>query len=95
MSTLNTDTRTADPGRPIWNGPTPHASTIKWYDPKRRFGFVVPHDGGDDIWFNWLTLLRNKIAEEDVLPDTLVHYSFSAPDEVGKRRSVIHMKLEL
>jgi cold shock CspA family protein len=90
-----TDARTADPGRPIWNAPLPHASAVKWFDPVRRFGFIVAHDGGGDIWFNWLTLLKNKITESDVLPDMPVAYSFSEPDQPGKQRSVVHMKIEV
>jgi cold shock CspA family protein len=91
-----TDARTAEPGRPIWSGPTPHTSTIKWYDPhpNRRFGFITPHDGGGDIWFNWLTLMKNNIDEKVVFPDMVVRYSFVEPTQAGKQRSVVHMKLE-
>lgn len=78
---------------PIWAPPLPHTSRIKWFDPVRRFGFVQPHDGGGDIWFNWLTLLRNKIPEHAVEPDMPVRFSYAIPDNPSKQRSVIYMRL--
>lgn len=80
--------KTAGPEQPA----LPHASTIKWFDPVRRFGFVTPHDGGGDIWFNWLTLLKNRIDEADVLPDMAVRFSYADPETVGQRRSIVNMK---
>lgn len=74
--------------------PLPCSSRIKWYDPVRRFGFVQPHDKGGDIWFNWLTLLRNKIEERAVEPDMMVHFSYSDPDAPTKQRTVVHMRIE-
>jgi len=68
-------------------------SRVKWYDPIRRFGFIQPHDNGGDIWFNWLTLLRNKIPENDVLPDMEVTYTFMIPDTPSKNRSVLYMSI--
>lgn len=75
------------------NRPGLLSTQVKWYDPVRRFGFLVPHDRGGDIWFNWLTLLKNKIPEGDVLPDTYVDFTFIQPQEVGKQRSVVFMRL--
>ena len=73
--------------------PATVSTQVKWYDPVRRFGFLVPHDGKGDIWFNWLTLLKNKIPEGDVLPDTYVDFTFVQPVEVGKQRSVVFMRI--
>ena len=94
MSQTQTSTNTTS--RP---SPVEHTSVIKWYDPIRRFGFIEPHDGRGDIWFNWLTLLQNKIAHMDekgnflLLPDTVVHYTYEMPTRAGKQRSVITMRL--
>lgn len=80
---------------PAWKPTSVSISRIKWYDPVRRFGFVSPHDGGGDIWFNWLTLLRNKIDEAQVMPDMTVEYTFQQPDTPTKQRSVVFMKLDI
>lgn len=79
---------------PSWKPASVIASRIKWYDPVRRFGFISPPDGGGDIWFNWLTLLRNKIDETNVLPDMIVEFTFQLPDSPTKQRSVIFMRIE-
>ncbi len=80
---------------PIWpaSKPLDCRTRVKWYDPVRRFGFLEPHDHGGDIWFNWLTLLRNKIDEKAVEPDMEVQFSFMLPDRADKQRSVISLKL--
>jgi cold shock CspA family protein len=88
-------TATATQSAPSWKPKAVTVSTIKWYDPVRRFGFISPHDGGGDIWFNWLTLLRNKIDEQQVMPDMTVEYTFQNPDSPTKQRSVVFMKLDI
>lgn len=82
--------------RAIWVPENAATSVIKWYDPhpSRRFGFIRPHDNGGDIWFNWLTLLKNKISETDVLPDMPVTFTYTEPEVSGKQRSVAFMKID-
>lgn len=77
-----------------WTPASLTVSRIKWYDPVRRFGFISPHDGGGDIWFNWLTLLRNKIGEDSVMPDMQVSFTFQQPDTPSKQRSVVFMRID-
>lgn len=78
-----------------WVPSNASVSVIKWYDPhpSRRFGFIRPHDGRGDIWFNWLTLLRNKIPEDAVLPDMPVTYTYQEPEIASKQRSVVFMRI--
>jgi cold shock protein len=34
---------------------------IKWYDPARRYGFIVPDDGGADVHVHEAALIWPKI----------------------------------
>src|ERR1700722_14568313 len=34
---------------------------VKWYDPARGFGFILPHDGGKDIFVHITALRRSGI----------------------------------
>jgi len=92
-----------EPG--LWVPPHAKQSRIKWYDPQRRFGFIAPPDGGGDIWFNWLTLMRNNIVETVekpdktrvcvIMPDMPVTFTFEQPDVPSKQRSVVYMRLDI
>ena len=39
---------------------------VKWYDAARGFGFVLPHDGGKDVFVHITALRRAGI--EELLP---------------------------
>jgi hypothetical protein len=92
----NTRFKAPDAPNRIWVPENAAVSVIKWYDPhpSRRFGFIRPHDDRGDLWFNWLTLLKNKISEADVLPDMPVTFTFTNPDTEGKQRIVQFMRLD-
>jgi len=83
-------------GKKLWTPENASVSVIKWYDPhpSRRFGFIRPHDSRGDIWFNWLTLLRNKIPESAVMPDMPVTFTYSEPEIASKQRSVVFMRID-
>jgi len=59
----------ADPaGMPI-NAAAPPGSvagTVKWYDPEKGYGFIMPDDGGKDIFVHSSALRRSNL---DSLPD--------------------------
>ena len=49
-------------GRGDGNGPTESLDgVVKWYDPARGFGFVLPNDGGKDIFVHITALRRSGI----------------------------------
>lgn len=73
---LEIDTSTAAPRAPRENRPRggregyedaapgpaePLDGVVKWYDPARGFGFVLPNDGGKDIFVHVTALRRSGI----------------------------------
>jgi|SRR6185437_13236424 CspA family cold shock protein len=49
-------------GRSESNGPAESLDgVVKWYDPARGFGFVLPNDGGKDIFVHITALRRSGI----------------------------------
>ncbi len=72
---LDLDTSTATPraprerggGRPRDGGDAPSGPTeslegvVKWYDPARGFGFILPNDGSKDIFVHVTALRRSGI----------------------------------
>ena len=51
MSFVNTAGETADEGVPV-------DGTVKWFDPVKGYGFVIPKEGGVDILVHHSTLRR-------------------------------------
>lgn len=45
-------------------GPTESVDgVVKWYDPARGFGFILPNDGGKDVFVHVTALRRSGIEE--------------------------------
>lgn len=57
---------------------------IRWFDPARRFGFVIPDQGHEDIFLYWRELQRAGIAESDVIDGQPVRYTAKQPDKPGR-----------
>ena len=63
--------------RPVLDGSAPHGpeaagpsvevlGTVKFYDPMRGFGFVVPDEGGSEVFVHMSVLARSGL--EDLQP---------------------------
>jgi cold shock CspA family protein len=62
---------------------------IKWFDPTRRFGWVIPDtDTGPDIFLPWLILQECGINEADMRRDAPVVFQWKPPERIGKRPEV-------
>lgn len=66
---------------------------IKWFDPARRYGFIVPDDDGDDIFFRWLLAQEYGIKESLLRPGVQVLFKWKVPDGVGRRPQATALKL--
>jgi CspA family cold shock protein len=50
--------------------------TVKWFDATKGYGFVIPNDGGPDIYLHAKALDKAKIGA--VEPGAVVEYSASS-----------------
>lgn len=68
--------------------------SIKWYDPSRRYGFIVPDRGEGEIFLCWRELRKARIPETGVQDGARVHYTARPADKPGKcRHQVDQIKL--
>jgi cold shock CspA family protein len=67
--------------------------TIKFFDPVRRWGFILPDDGYDDVFLPWTTLQDSGIRESHARIGVRVMYVAEAPDHPGRRPKAIRMRL--
>lgn len=47
--------------------------TVKWYNENKRFGFIVPDDGGDDVFVHVSSL--EKAGLHNLAEGQRVHFS--------------------
>jgi CspA family cold shock protein len=47
---------------------------IKWYSPEKGFGFVVPNDGGKDVFVNAAALRRSGVPSVDIEQNVRTSY---------------------
>ncbi len=76
---VNRGSRTSDAAKPS----TRHGS-IKFFDQKRRFGFIVAADGSE-VYVYFTTLQLCKVHEADLVPGTRVEYDAKPPKHPGHK----------
>lgn len=54
--------------------------TVKWFDPKKGYGFLVPHEAGPDVFLHVSELRAGGIQEDPKTGDKFVY-------EVGTKGS--------
>lgn len=51
--------------------------TVKWFSPKKGFGFIVPDDGSADVFVHYSSIVSEKewrnLMQEDVVEFDLQH----------------------
>lgn len=57
---------------------------VRWFDPQRRFGFVIPDEGDEDVFLYWREIRKAGIAESAVKDDQRVRFTTKAPDKPGR-----------
>jgi cold shock CspA family protein len=67
--------------------------SIKFFDPVRRWGFIVPDEGFEDIFFPWTTLQESGIRESQARIGVRVMYVAKAPDHPGQRFKALRIRL--
>ena len=53
----------------------PVSGSVKWYDPIRQFGFIVPDGGGADAFVHRSHLMTYGIDASELMPGTPVKYA--------------------
>jgi cold shock CspA family protein len=65
---------------------------LKWFDPTRRFGFVIPANvgffSGREIFLHWLKLQKCSIAEAHMREGVRVSFRWG-PDPRGRPNPVV------
>lgn len=59
--------------------------TVKWYNPEKGYGFIVPDDGGEDVFVHFSTLQSSGIKNLD--DGTLVTFE-AGPGRDGRVKAV-------
>ena len=67
--------------------------SVKWFDPVRRFGFIVPDAGDSDIFLPWTTLRACGVREADLRDG--IRVKFKSVDPEGSDRRPKATKLAL
>lgn len=69
--------------------------SIKWFDAQRRYGFVIPDEGGSEVFLYWRELRKARIPESGTLEGRRVRYTARPADKPGKcNEQVEQIKLE-
>ena len=66
---------------------------IKWFDQKRRWGFIVPDENGPDVFLPWTVLQECAIRERDASPGVAVRFRWVPADRPGHRPKATHLML--
>ncbi len=69
---------------------------IKFFDPIRRWGFIIPDGdilGGQNVFLPWLTLRECGIAEALMRQNTRVKFRWRPPTESGRRPECIEIRV--
>ncbi len=85
---VNTLIRSIVDAHIVWD-----TGTVKWFDPVRRFGFIVPDEPGPDVFLPWTVLQECAIRERDARPGIAVRFRWVPPDHTGHRPQVTHLIL--
>lgn len=64
--------------KPAWQ-----TGSVRWFDPVRRFGFIIPDRGADDVFLYWRELKTSRIPECDLEAGTRVRFTTRKPDRPG------------
>ena len=78
------------PVAPVATSPAWRYGAIKWFDPVRRFGFVLPDDGDTDVFLYFKVLRSSGIREADVIDGARVKYQCV---ETAKRPEVTRIQI--
>lgn len=65
---------------------------VKWYDPSRKYGFLLLSDGSE-VFLHWLALQLSGIKEHMMLPGVRVRFVGGPPDRVGGRPRAERVKI--
>ncbi len=60
--------------------------TVKWFDPKKGFGFIVPDDGGNDVFVHYSALNMKGFKTLD--EGDKVQYELSEGDKGPEAKNV-------
>ncbi len=55
-----------------------HTGKLKWYDQEKRFGFVIPDEGGSDVFLHRSVLRQYGLREETMIKGVPVRFSLEA-----------------
>jgi CspA family cold shock protein len=83
----------ASPGQPSTTAEPMELGTIKWFDERRRYGFITPDTGEQDIFFPWTVLKSCGIAERDAQEGIRVRFKWQPPERAGRRPSATFIAL--
>jgi CspA family cold shock protein len=59
--------------------------TLKWFDGKKGFGFIVPNDGGADIFIHESAVFRSGV--ERLAEDGTIYFDTAINKKTGKLRA--------
>lgn len=65
--------------------------TIKWFDERRRIGFITPDEGDEDVFFPWTVLKSSGIPEREAQEGIRIRFKFLPADRPGRRPKATHI----
>lgn len=65
--------------KPVWQ-----TGSVRWFDPVRRFGFIIPDQGAEDVFLYWRELMSCRIPEKDLQDGRRVKFTTKKPDRPGR-----------
>jgi cold shock CspA family protein len=58
---------------------------VKWFDERRRIGFIIPDEGDEDIFFPWTVLKSCGIPEREAQTGIRVRFKWKPAPGPGRR----------